>query len=87
MKNRRLLIAAVALISLGFFLMMGGLLVDSAFAGLPPQDPPPDVAMATTLFLLGGGLASLGALAAVALAFLTIKAQIKGAGDPSSPEH
>ena len=85
MKIRYFLIAAIVLISIGFFVMMGGLLYDVAFAGIPYQDPPPALAaeyaanarIATTLFMIGGGIASLGALAALVLAGLVVRQLLK----------
>lgn len=85
MKIRYFLIAAAVLISIGFFVMMGGLLYDVAFAGIPYQDPPPELAaeyaansrIATTLFMIGGSVASLGALAALVLAGLVVRQLLK----------
>lgn len=95
MNKRYLLITTVLLVGLGFFLMTGGLLYDVAFAGIPYQDPPPELAaeyaanqrMATNLFIAGGMAASLGAVAAVILAFLTVRSVFKHtAGEAKDPE-
>lgn len=61
------------LVAFGFGIMMAGFVYDILYAGIPYQDPTPQLAaeyavsqtVANTLFLAGASIASLGSLLAI----------------------
>lgn len=77
MSIKRLIIGTVVLVGLGFAVMMAGFVYDILYAGIPYQEPPPDLAadyavsrtVAETLFVVGALIASLGSLMAIWTAF------------------
>lgn len=75
-KTKHFIIGAVVLVAIGFGIMMVGLLYDIMYAGIPYQDPTPELAaeyavskaVADTLFLIGASVASCGSLFAIGAA-------------------
>jgi hypothetical protein len=72
-RTKHLIIGTVVFIAIGFGIMMAGLVYDIMYAGIPYQDPTPELAaeyavsktVADTLFLVGASVASLGSFFAI----------------------
>lgn len=91
MNFRTFLTITVLLIVIGFSVMFMGLIYDVLFAGIPYQDPTPELlaeynrnkATATRLFYIGGFFSSAGSIAAVVMAIWSVRRMLK---EPAQPQ-